>query len=361
MMKLLPFVVAAAATATATAARLRGVRGSDGADDDGAPSTTLLMWNNSLVVPGTQELFTVNMHTQEKSVITTTDATYNFVSDSVLCGKTVYSVATNFPIAWGILRVNVEDGTNEILDTGTYLFHRLQCTDDETVVLGVGSDFGNNPTGKLQFSLQAYDASAQETKTIGVVPNNEKHHEGWQGYDNAIEFFPAANEVWVNLDSTTGISPVENSGYLFILDTETGKLKVDQEYHHNTGAPFLIVPSKDNTFQGMLFNIGSEHETTKWCTFDRSQKVIQETGCKDTTAQLGFGGTPAPMCDGSLWVSHNQIKSDDDQFDDVSPGTGGQALLSQIDPSTGEILYSVDKSSFIDHYYEGSIACGTQA
>ena len=36
-----------------------------------------------------------------------------------------YSVATNFPIAWGILRVNVEDGTNEILDTGTYLFHRL--------------------------------------------------------------------------------------------------------------------------------------------------------------------------------------------------------------------------------------------
>jgi len=146
-------------------------------------------------------------------------AIWDYVSASIVCDDMLYAVATNAPIAMGMLVVNLTSHIRSYPPTESKLTHAIQCGKQPGILNLVMSEFTTPPT----FSLRSYNVTSQATTLIGTFPAV-----AYGGWDSIFRF--ADDEVWAVFPKKPDIFGNIQTGELIVMGTETGELVTRKDF-----------------------------------------------------------------------------------------------------------------------------------
>jgi hypothetical protein len=264
-------------------------------------------------------------------VVTGIDPSFDEVSSSVVCGQKFYAVATQFPSALGLLVVDLQAKTHDLIGTVTengdaLLLHALACGDTDDTVRVVGSTFTSpRPT----FSLRALNLSTSVAKLVGAFPGPDgKDAVQWgMGYDSIFRFDLAAAELWASFP-IKDLFGNYNRGELLVLDVTTGALKSRKQFKGSPGEPYFQLPAKDDlTFKGVFIkNTGVMH----FCTCDPSGQTITVSACVDAGAWWAVGRPPTSSSLGDIYIASQALRH------------GRTQPVHKVNQDTGDLIHVID-------------------
>jgi len=275
-----------------------------------------------------------------KKISTSLPATYDYISASVVCGSTYFAVATNAPVAEGLLVVDMQTGSATLQQTEGNLAHALACSPTAGKLVMVVSAF---TTPRTTFSLREYDVASQTTRVLYTFPRTTL----WGGWDSTFSL-AKTGELWATFPLGNDIMKYRR-GELYIVDTVSGALK-----EHKTvaklavpGEPYLVVPGKGDTFSWLLAKDGegSAAEKLQLCTADKSGKEIRVSDCKKAS-ELWAAGSTAAICNGTTYIAAG------------GPFAHPTMIYALSASGNYEVRTTIDLHS-ADHAF-GSLTCGSK-
>jgi hypothetical protein len=201
---------------------------------------------------------------------------WDYLSQSAVCGDMFYAVATNAPVAMGLLALNLTSGEAHVPPTESKLTHAIQCGATAGTVNLVMSEFTTPPT----FSLRSYNVANSSTTLIGEFPTVQ-----WGGWDSIFTF--RAGELWAAFPVYhKGQETKVRTGELYVMDISGGTIKSHKAFPKRGGEPYYVMPANaDGTF-GAVFTqpaAGGGHSGMTYCTCDASGADITTTDCADAS------------------------------------------------------------------------------
>ncbi len=297
----------------------------------------LYMVNNSHLVPAKSKLLEVDVTNKKFRVVTDQlNGMSDSVSGSALCGDNFFSVITDAPISFGLVKVNVVTGAVDYLDSKDFLFHKIECDPkgDNNTFIGTASQFTQPPT----FSVQRYDATKQTATQIGVFP-----HTSWPGWDSIFTFDFESNKVMAAFAVLYGGLP--RGSQLYEMDLTSGMVSGPTNFdgYHEQPVQSIFASGKDQ-FLGTF--IDQEQGLVSLCKFDKSGNSVSHSDCK-TAQGLRTMGLPYPVCNNNVLYTLTQPI-------DV-PGNVQGLYATDINGFTVQKVIEID--GFLPYNFVGAMAC----
>jgi len=306
--------------------RAAASRASASTHKQNAGAASLLFVNDSNIagVAHHSELISLDLATQKMTKVSTTMTSFmDYLSASVVCGGKYYAVATNAPIATGIVVVDMATGNATLHPTERSLMHALACGSAPGKVLVVESQFTTPPT----FSLREYDVASESSTAIYTFPKSTL----WGGWDSTFSF-ARPGELWATFPLGKDILH-QKRGELYIVDTN-GTLKEHKKVglFDAPGEPYLVIPSDGDTFEWLLAPNGeaTAAEDLVACQADKSGHELKVSGCKKAASLWAIGAVPA-ICGGTAYIGSLTGDRQTTNLFSVSTTTGEAKPITTID------------------------------
>lgn len=307
---------------------------------NGGPNKLYVM-NASRVVGGGEksELLQVDLQASTVSPKTTGLANvWDYVSASTTCGDMYYAVATNAPIATGMLVLNLKTGEAKYPATESKLVHAIKCGNTAGTLTVVMSDF----TSKRTFSLRSYDVASASTTLIANFPEVY-----WGGWDSVFSF--NGDKVWAAFPKKPDAFGNIETGELIVMDSTTGQM-ISRDFPKKGGEPYYtVVPTGGDgtTFKAILRKSSSVSADIKLelCSCAVKGDKIDTSGCVDVSNWWDNGDPPAICPDGSMYIMPRNFRA------------GNTQPIYRADTSTGNLTHVIDLVGSSADYEVQTMAC----
>ena len=308
----------------------------------GADANQLFVMNSSRVVGGGENSELLKVDLQANKVSRETEGLTNvwdYVSASTTCGDMYYAVATNAPVAMGLLVLNLKTGEAKYPPTESKLVHAIKCGKTAGTLTVVMSDFSPQRT----FSLRTYNLANSSTTLVGNFPEVY-----WGGWDSVFGF--DGDNVWAAFPKKPDAFGNIKSGELIVMDGATGQIASRRDFPKNGGEPYYtIAPAGgDGTTFKAIFRTSSSTSADiklKLCSCSVKGDKIDTSACVDVSSWWDNGDPPAVCPDGSMYIKPRTFRS------------GNTQPIYRADVTSGELAHVIDLVGSSADYEVQTMTC----